>query len=57
MRTEHCIFIDRPIELYKDNQKTPYFWRGKKEFQMEEMLDILQLNVDGNRICTERPCP
>ena len=22
---------------------------------MEEMLDILQLNVDGNRICTERP--
>ena len=22
---------------------------------MEEVLDILQLNVDGNRICTERP--
>lgn len=55
VRTENCIFIDRPIELYKDNGKTPYFWRGKKEFQMEEILDILQLNVDGNRICTERP--
>lgn len=22
---------------------------------MEDVLDILQLNVDGNRICTERP--
>ena len=52
--TEHCIVIIRPIELYEDNPKTPYFWRGKKEFQME-VVDILQLNVDSNRICTERP--
>ena len=55
VRTENCIFIDRPIELYKNNGKTPCFWRGKKEFQMEEILEILQLNVDSNRICTEQP--
>ena len=57
VRPEHCTVIFRPIELYKDNAKTPYFWRGKKEFQLEEVLDILQLNVDGNRICTELPMP
>ena len=54
--TEHCIVTFRPIEWYKDNEKKKtYFCRGKKEFQMEEVLDILQLNVDGSRICTERP--
>ncbi|KAL9954620.1 hypothetical protein ACROYT_G042184 [Oculina patagonica] len=45
----------RPVEFYQGNEKTPYFWRGKKEFQLEEVLDILKVNVDGNRICTERP--
>ena len=53
--TEHCIVIFRLIELYKDNEKIPYFWRGEKEFQMEEVLDILQLNIDGSRICIGRP--
>lgn len=50
-----CIVIFRPLEFYKDNEKTPYYWKGKEEFQMEEVLNILQLNVDGDRICSERP--
>ncbi|KAJ7380746.1 hypothetical protein OS493_007119 [Desmophyllum pertusum] len=47
--------FERPLEFYKDNEKTPYYWKGKEEFQMEEVLNILQLNVDGDRICSERP--
>ena len=35
--------------------KTPYFWKGKRDFQLDEVLDILHLSVDGNRICLERP--
>ena len=35
--------------------KIPYFWKGKRDFQLDEVLDILHLSVDGNRICLERP--
>jgi len=45
----------RPLEFYEENMKTPYFWKGKRDFQLDEVLDILHLSVDGNRICLERP--
>lgn len=43
------------VSFYKDDVTTPYYAKGIFSYSGPELLDILVLNVDDERICVNRP--
>ena len=43
------------VSFYKDGVTTPYYAKGVFSYSGPELLDILVLNVDDERVCINRP--
>ena len=43
------------VSFYKDGVTTPYYAKGIFSYSGPELLDILVLNVDDERVCVNRP--
>lgn len=43
------------VSFYKDGVTTPYYAKGVFSYSGPELLDILVLNIDVERICVDRP--
>ena len=43
------------VSFYNESVTTPYYAKGVFSYTGEELLNILVLNIDMERVCVDRP--